>query len=107
MINNEITNFIDIGQNAPLFLRHIEKGHLIHKLFVWDTTEESVDKSFQNIQHMINSKYFEDNGLIQPAHIEGKVIDEENKWDFEENSLWLIINNLTLHWTNQLGLALK
>ena len=90
-----------------MFLRHIEKDHLIHKFFVCDTTEESVDKSFNAIQQMTKSNYFEKHGLIQPAHIEGKVIDEENNWDFEEGSLWLIINNQTLHWTNNLGQALK
>lgn len=105
--NATFDNIAIVGQNPHLFLRHIEKGHVIQNLYVCDTTEESLDRSFRKIQGMIDDGYFEKSGLIQPGNIEGKVIDEENNWDFENESLCLIVNNLTLHWANDLATAFK
>lgn len=55
---------------------------------------------------MVDEGFFERSDRIQPAYIEPKVIDEET-WDFEEESLSLIINNLTLHWVNNLEQTFK
>lgn len=46
--------------------------------------------------------FFEKNKIVQPGNIEGKVIDEEDNWDFEKDSLCLIVNNLTMHWVNDI-----
>ena len=75
-----------VGQNPHLFLRHIERGWDIKHFYVCDTTEESVVRSMEQIQGMLDSGYFEQNRIIQPAYIEPKVIDEEI-WDFQDESL--------------------
>jgi NADH dehydrogenase [ubiquinone] 1 alpha subcomplex assembly factor 5 len=93
-----------IGQNPHLFLRHIEKGYEIKHLYVCDTTQKSVSRSMDKIQQMVDDNYFGKNGLVQPGHIEPMVVDEE-EWGFEEESLDLIVNNLSCHWVNRLETA--
>ncbi|CAI2369883.1 unnamed protein product [Moneuplotes crassus] len=103
--NATFENIAFVGRNPHIFIRHLEKDDLIRNLYICDTTEESVDRSFTKINEMINEGFFEKSKIHQPANIEGKVIDEENSWGFEPESLCLIINNMTLHWVNDIKKA--
>jgi len=48
-------NIAIVGRNPFLYLKNLPKNQIIQNLYICDTTEESVDRSFSQIQGLIDS----------------------------------------------------
>lgn len=55
----------------------------------------------EEVYKMLKEDEFKRKEIVQPGEIETMVVDEA-EWPFEEDSLCLIMNNLTLHWQNNI-----
>lgn len=86
IVNKSYENACFIGPMAHLFTNQIPKGFLgIKQLTVVDNNKQSLDLSLSNMSTTIKTS--------------GLCMDEE-KWVFPPNYFDLIINNLQLHWVN-------
>jgi hypothetical protein len=63
-----------------------------------------VEKSYEIINKKIDSGFYEKQKSNIPNEIIPKIIDEESDWlkEFKENEFDLIVNNMNLHWINDL-----
>ena len=68
-----------------------------------------MENSYETITSKIDSGFYEKNGANLPEKIEPCVVDEEADWltKFEPNTFDLIINNMQLHWVNELEKTLR
>lgn len=86
IVNKSYENVCFIGPMAHLFTNQIPKGFLgMKQITILDNNKSSLELSLSNLDTNIKSS--------------GLCMDEEN-WVFPPNYFDLIINNLQLHWVN-------
>lgn len=51
--NATFDNIAVLGRNSHLFLANLEKGHVVRNFYICDTTEESLDRQFDEINKMV------------------------------------------------------
>jgi len=109
-IKKEFSKIAFIGPNPYLFLQHLPKSYQIKDFYFCEGNEASVEKSYEIITKSLESGgLYERLGTNVPDAIHPIVIDEEKDWreKFEENQFDLIVNNMTLHWVNEIETTLR
>eukprot|EP00347_Sterkiella_histriomuscorum_P009114 403342468 len=103
-IKKNFRNIVFIGPNPYLFLQHLPKTYEIENFYFCEPSKECVEKSYEIINSKIETGFYEKLGVNQPDQIIPKVLDEETDWakEFKNDSLDLIVNNMSLHWVNDL-----
>lgn len=79
----------------------------VEKFFFCEPSERSVQRSYDIITSRINSGFLDSATL--PDEIVPTVVDEETEWlnKFKEGQFDLIVNNMTLHWLNEIEQTLR
>lgn len=70
-----------------------------------ENCEKGTEKSYEIIESLVSSGMLEKNGIEQPDNIVPMVMCEEKDWveKFQEKEQFdLIINNMNLHWVNDI-----
>ncbi|CDW79540.1 UNKNOWN [Stylonychia lemnae] len=108
-IKKTFKNIAFIGPNPYLFIQHLPKEYEIENLYFCEGSQECVEKSYEIITRKIDSGFYEKVGTNLPNQIIPKVIDEEQDWqkEFKTDQLDLIVNNMSLHWVNDLDKTLN
>ena len=103
-IKKNFKNIAFIGPNPYLFLQHLPKHYEVEKFYFCEQSEASVQKSYDIITERVDSGFYEKTGANIPDEMIPLVIDEETEWQekFNEGQLDMIVNNMTIHWVNEL-----
>ena len=105
-IKKQFEEIAFIGPNPELFLLNMPKSYEVKKFTFIEQTEASVQKSYDTITANIESGFYDKNAVNLPDAIEPKVLDDE-KWDYPAEEFDLILNNMQLHWINELEATLR
>ena len=105
-IKKQFEEIAFIGPNPELFLLNMPKSYEVKKFTFIEQTEVSVQKSYDTITANIESGFYDKNAVNLPDAIEPKVLDYE-KWDYPAEEFDLILNNMQLHWINELEATLR
>ena len=108
-IRKKFKNIAFIGPNPYLFLQHMPKNYEVEKFYFCEMSEVSLQKSYDIITERVENGFFDKTKTNVPDEMIPVVIDEETEWldKFKEGQLDLIVNNMTIHWLNDLQQTFK
>ena len=80
------------------------KNYEVEKFYFCEASEASVQKSYNIITERVENGFFDKTQTNVPEEMIPLVVDEETQWldKFKEGQLDLIVNNMSVHWVNEL-----